>query len=476
MEGPPRAAPIRPDARELASATPATRNRYVDLIRVASIGVVVLGHWLMAVLGYRDGSFTGENLLEIDPGLQIITWIFQVMPLFFIVGGFTNSISWSSAQGRGTSYADWLRNRAARLLRPALWFVAFWAILPVIAVAAGLLPSSIARVGGGEVALPLWFLAVYLLAVAAIPPWLAVHRRFGARSLGALVIGALFVDSLRFGLDMPFIGIANYAFVWLAVIELGFFWREGVLRRLLWLPWVMAVGGLLAVGVLVGWFDYPVSMIGLTHGIRSNTLPPSVALFALAVWQCGAMLVLEDVANGWLARARPWLGVVIANSMVMTFYLWNMSAVVLAAVILFPTGIAPQPAPLSASWWWLRPAWIVACAICLAPFLLGLRCAERPGAAPPPARAGTAGLLRAVIGIAAGASGLAILASQAFPVPGETVAIPSAGVALVVASAALLRVDPVAPLRASAQPEPDLAAGDGGRARATGEPGLPGRS
>ena len=58
-----------------------------------------------------------------------------------------------------------------------------------------------------------------------------------------------------------------------------------------------------------------------------------------------------------------------------------------------------------------------------------------------------------MIGIAAGASGLAILASQAFPVPGETVAVPAAGVALVVASAALLRVDPVAPLRASAEPE-----------------------
>lgn len=112
--------PLR-DVRSVASATSDTRNRYVDLIRVASIGVVVLGHWLIAVLGYRDGAFTGENLLEIEPGLQILTWIFQVMPLFFIVGGFTNALSWSSAERRGTSYANWLRVRCVRLLRPALW-------------------------------------------------------------------------------------------------------------------------------------------------------------------------------------------------------------------------------------------------------------------------------------------------------------------------------------------------------------------
>jgi fucose 4-O-acetylase-like acetyltransferase len=450
MEGAPREAPGRLNARELASATPATRNRFVDLIRVASIFVVVLGHWLMAVLGYHDGKFTGKNLLEIDPGLQILTWIFQVMPLFFIVGGFTNAISWSSAQSRGTSYADWLRTRSARLLRPALWFVGFWAILPVVAVAAGVLPSGVARIGGQEVALPLWFLAVYVVAVAAIPPLLVVHRRFGAWALAALAIGALLVDSFRFGLDVPFIGVANYALVWLAVIELGFFWGEGALRRYRWLPWVMAGGGLIALGILVGWFDYPVSMIGLTHGIRSNTLPPSGALLALAVWQCGAMLLLEDAANRWLARARPWLGVVIANSMVMTFYLWNMSAVVLAAVILFPTGIAPQPEPLSASWWWLRPAWIVTCAICLAPLLFGFRWAERPTrVAAALARPGLAGIVQAVTGVAAAATGLMTLAWEAFPVPDEAVALPSAGAALVVAGAALLRVNPIASLRAS---------------------------
>jgi acyltransferase-like protein len=452
MEGAPREAPLRLDARELASATPATRNRYVDLIRVASIGVVVLGHWLMAVLRYQDGTFTGKNLLEIDPGIQILTWIFQVMPLFFIVGGFTNAISWNSAQARGTSYANWLRARSGRLLRPALWFVAFWTILPVVAVAAALLPSSVARIGGREVALPLWFLAVYVVAVAAIPPMLGLHRRFGPRALAAFGIGALVVDSLRFGLDAPVVGILNYAFVWLAVVELGFLWGEGVLRKRRSLPWAMAGGGLIALGILVGWFDYPVSMIGLTHSIRSNTLPPSAALLALAVWQCGAMLVLEEAANRWLARPRPWLGVVFANSMVMTFYLWNMSAVVLAAVILFPTGIAPQPEPLSAAWWWLRPAWIMACAICLVPFLLGFRWAERPSAEVVPARPGFAGLARSVTGAAAAAAGLAILAAEAFPVPDEAVAVPSAGAALVVAGAALLRVDPIAPLRAAPAP------------------------
>jgi hypothetical protein len=213
----------------------------------------------------------------------------------------------------------------------------------------------------------------------------------------------------------------------------------------------MAGGGLAALGVLVGWFDYPVSMIGLTHGIRSNSLPPSSALLALGVWQCGAMLLLEDAANRRLARARPWLAVVVANSMVMTFYLWNMTAVVLAAVILFPTGIAPQPEPLSAAWWWLRPAWILICAICMIPFLLGFRWAERPAAPPPPAALGVAAIARAVFGVAAAAAGLSILTVDAFPVPGEVVALPTIGAALVVVGAALLRVNPVASLRTSAE-------------------------
>ena len=71
------------------------------------------------------------------------------------------------------------------------------------------------------------------------------------------------------------------------------------------------------------------SMIGLTDAPRSNVQPPTTVLIALAVWQCGAALLFEDVGNRVLARAGLWAAVIGANSMIMTLYLWNMSAVVL---------------------------------------------------------------------------------------------------------------------------------------------------
>ena len=104
-------------------------------------------------------------------------------------------------------------------------FVAFWTVLPMLAVLVGL-SSGMARTGGREVALPIWFLAVYLQTVAAAPPLLAAHQRYGVRLLVALAAGAATVDAVRYGFDVGWIGVLNYAFVWLAILELGFLWRE----------------------------------------------------------------------------------------------------------------------------------------------------------------------------------------------------------------------------------------------------------
>jgi hypothetical protein len=78
---------------------------------VVSIFVIVLGHRTMAVMAYRDGRFVGQNLLEIDAWTHILTWVFQVMPIFFIVGGFTNAHSWRSTSERG---GDAVEEPAAR--------------------------------------------------------------------------------------------------------------------------------------------------------------------------------------------------------------------------------------------------------------------------------------------------------------------------------------------------------------------------
>ncbi|MEJ2541588.1 MAG: acyltransferase family protein, partial [Gemmatimonadota bacterium] len=63
------------------------RNRYVDFLRAAAITVVVLGHWLMAAPTVERRQFTLSDMLHVSPWTQWLTWGFQVMPVFFLVGG-----------------------------------------------------------------------------------------------------------------------------------------------------------------------------------------------------------------------------------------------------------------------------------------------------------------------------------------------------------------------------------------------------
>src|SRR5438270_5092604 len=116
--------PLRPD--QVAAATPARRERYVDFLRVFSLAVVMFGHWLMAAIQWRDGHLVAGNVLEAAPATQWLTWIFQIMPVFFIVGGFSNTASWTAAKRDATPYGTWLCSRLARLVRPVLAFAVGW--------------------------------------------------------------------------------------------------------------------------------------------------------------------------------------------------------------------------------------------------------------------------------------------------------------------------------------------------------------
>ena len=83
----------------LVAATPAARERTVDLVRAFSIAVVVIWHWALAVTHEQDGQFVMSNPIGQVPLAWLATWLLQVMPVFFLVGGFADLAAWDRAEG-----------------------------------------------------------------------------------------------------------------------------------------------------------------------------------------------------------------------------------------------------------------------------------------------------------------------------------------------------------------------------------------
>ncbi|MER6124025.1 acyltransferase [Streptomyces sp. NPDC001795] len=332
---------------DLAAATPASRDRFVDLLRVASLGTVVLGHWLMAAVSVgADGHAQVGNLLALQPRLQILTWVFQVMPVFFFVGGFSHALSYRSLSRRTPrAYSAFLRARLQRLLRPTVVFIGVWG--------AAALALQLAGRGGGLldvtlrlVAQPLWFVGIYLAMVAFTPPLLRLHERFGWGAFGGLVAAAGAVDLLRFGLGVPYVEFLDFAFVWLAIHQLGFLRADGRPTR----PYLLAGAGLAGAALLVAYGPYPLSMVGMPGEKVSNMAPPTLALLCHGLWLVGAVELLRGPATRWLRRPRVWRTVVVANGISMTAFLWHLTAMLGVYGALLAAGVR-LPEPGSGAWW-----------------------------------------------------------------------------------------------------------------------------
>ncbi len=365
-------------ASSIAEATPADRNRYVDFLRALSILFVISGHWLITT-GYWDadaGSVRAVRVLDSLPWTQWLTWVFQVMPVFFIVGGYSNAISLESAQRRSMDYAGWLAGRLQRLLTPLLLLVVVWA---AIAFVLGLLaiPPETVRFLTQAALVPTWFLAIYTMIVLLAPATYAVWRRWGVASLAAYVALAALVDWAFFDLGWKWPGWSNYFWVWLAMHHLGFAWRDG---RLGGPPRLLALSAvsLLLLAALIYLGPYPVAMAGSPGEAVSNTLPPKVTLIALGMAQFGLLLALEKPMQGLLTGHRLWTCTVIINTMIMSIYLWHMTILLFALVCShFFQGVGLTVLPGSAAWWWSRPLWLAILALLLVPVALLLSPLER---------------------------------------------------------------------------------------------------
>ncbi len=348
------------------------RNRYADLLRVVAIGGVVYGHWLLTSITFTHGQLSGLDAIDYIEWGRWVTWLFQVMPVFFLVGGYVNALSWQAHRGRGESWTWWVRDRALRMLWPTAVFVLFGVLAAIVATAVGASPAEVGT-AAWLVALQLWFLPVYLLLIALTPVLLAAHQRWGLAVPAAMAAAAVLVNIATAGPHLHVIGYANYLFVWGSIHQWGFGWLDGTFTRRRWRPLAMAGLGAVLLACLLASRKFNVDMVG-----SGNTNPPSIALLAYALAQTGLALALEPAVTRLLARPRPWRLVQRLNTTVMNVYLWQFVPVIVVAVACYPTGLLPRPAIGTAQWWALRPAWFVLLTAVLIPLVMAVTWAERP--------------------------------------------------------------------------------------------------
>lgn len=344
---------------------PAGRDLTLDLTRVVCVLVVVFVHILFTGVGRGDdGSLVIEKTVELLPWFASGTWIVNIMPLFFVVGGYAARAGWRSAVARGDSADAFARVRLARLARPAIpvfvFFTLALAATRVLGIDAALVDTIAIGIGS-----PLWFLAAYLIAQVCAPFMMRLHEKHGALVLLVLLLAGFAVDAVRFlvvggllGIErvaptgyefgQELFGIPNILFIWLFAQQVGFFFYDGLFaRRRWWQLGIIVAGGYALLWALVAFAGYPASML-------TNQWPPTAPMAVLAVIQAAGLMLLHRPLTA-LMRTRAAQGAVfVAGSRLMTIYLWHFPVIMtlIGLELLLPL---PMPVPGSALWWWTRP-------------------------------------------------------------------------------------------------------------------------
>lgn len=323
------------------------RDLTLDLARVFCVLLVVVIHLLMVAIGVdASGQLVATRPLEAQPWFALATWAGQIMPLFFVVGGFASITAWRSAVHRGSTASDYVRSRVLRLAQPALPLYAFYLVAIGGATLAGLDPALVDLAASGA-ATPLWFLAAYTLCQAVVPWMVRWHARAPRATLLVLLAGVVLVDAVRFATGITEIGLLNLFFVWVLVQQLGFWYADGWLdrRRPLTLVGIAA----LAYAALV-----PLTTLGpYSPDMLFNLNPATLPLVVLAVAQACILRLLKPALARLMETTGARAVVFLVGSRLMTIYLWHLPVILLvSAVALLIPGAAPEPG--SAAWWWSR--------------------------------------------------------------------------------------------------------------------------
>ena len=232
---------------------------------------------------------------------------------------------------------------------------------------------------------PLWFLAVYLLVVLAVPFTVWLWSRTGWWSIALGLVLSFGVDWIRYSTGLDWLGWLNFGFVWLTAHQLGYRWATEE-HRPAPTPLVVAIpilAGALLLLTLAG--PYPVSMVGVPGATENNTLPPTAALAVLSLLQYAFVRLAEPAARRWMHHTRPWTFVVGFHAVMMTVYVWHLPTLAIVVLIGYGIGLGFSFEPLTTGWWLTRPVWIAVLTAALAGVIAVFgRFESRVRSTPPP--------------------------------------------------------------------------------------------
>jgi peptidoglycan/LPS O-acetylase OafA/YrhL len=335
------------------------RDVFIDFMRAFSLLVVVCWHWVFTILLWQPDGPHATNPIGFTHGLFIVTWLFQVMPLFFFIGGHAHTVAWGRASAKSPKATLWgfAWRRIRQLLKPALVVLAIWIVLG-IAVTVIYDVKWMAKCVTLVVS-PLWFLAVYALLVLLFPIAHWLHERFGALVLVWAIGLAGVVDVLRFSKGIQWVGWFNMILVWGVCHQLGFFYRDLRDKPRRWSA-MFLWSGLFALFGLVASGLYPGSMVGVPGDKFSNMAPPTLCIVALVTFQAGVAMWIRPWVLNRLETKQRWKTVnTVMNRFSLPLYLFHSTGMALSRTVgyLILNRIG-SPIP-DTGWWLTRPiAWV----------------------------------------------------------------------------------------------------------------------
>ena len=292
----------------------------------------MFGHCALLLATIDAGGLRIGNLLGELPAIAPITWIVQVMPLFFLAGGAAGAYGWRP----GTAWGTWLFTRSQRLCRPVFWYLAAW-VLGLLVTRLVLGAESAAGLGRESVAL-LWFLGVYLVVLAFVP---AMTRLRTGRAVALVVVALLAasagMDAIRLAVGHPEAGVANFLFVWLIPVVIGVAYARNLVDPRAALAAAVVAFAAAIAAVVVG--PYEVSLVVTGAERLSNVSPPTLLLALHCTWMSCLFVVAAGAIRRWAARPRVWRAVALGNGGAMTLYLWHIPAIAVATFALHAVGV-----------------------------------------------------------------------------------------------------------------------------------------